>query len=440
MKNSIKTSTKTFTTCLLIMFSVFITLSYKAVAGSWSTESYLSGMDSVHIYLPTTTPLLENKRALMINLHGCSMSNTDMKNYADWKSTADQFGMVVALPDTPGSSNYNCWDYYGSNHTRTNKYNNEIIALANELISRSELNIDSNQVYITGFSSGGGQANVIACLAPDIFAGVGASAGPGLGTTSYQYSSVPWNYSVSSQATACQNLAGSYSSDLSTQIYSTIHGSSDTTVAPGFNNSGADIMANVYGATTESSATSIATGGTKVVFSDTNGPRVSRISVSGMGHDWSSGNGGNTGYFVNNKVDYPNYVTQWFFDNNRRLVTPGIDFDGDGYNEVSDCDDLEWNINPGATEICDDGIDQNCSGSDLVCLPIVEWECKEYTTNNTTHYNASPQRATYWYYNFQYHYYAKGSSEELALTNPYSITTVSETSEGYFQAGSCPSS
>lgn len=432
MKNTIKNWTKALTSCLLII------LNYQSIAGTWTTENALSGMDSVHIYLPTTTPLLNNKRALMINLHGCAMSNTDMKNYADWSPTADQFGMVVALPDVPGSgpSNYDCWDYYGSNHTRTNKYNNEIIALANELISQSALNIDPNQVYITGFSSGGGQANVIACLAPDIFAGVGSSAGPGLGTTSYQYSSVPWNYSASSQVTLCENLAGSYSSGFSTQIYSTIHGSSDSTVASGFNTTGADIMANVYGATNESSPTSIASDGTKVIFSDSEGPRVSRISVNGMGHAWSSGNGGNSGYFVNTKVDYPNYVTQWFFDNNRRLnVTSGIDFDEDGYNEVSDCNDLDSSINPDAIEICGDGIDQNCSGSDSICST---WECKEYTTYNTSHYNASPKRATYWYYNFLYHYYAKGSGEELSFAGPYSITTVSETSEGYFEAGSCP--
>jgi hypothetical protein len=36
-----------------------------------------------------------------------------------------------------------------------------------------------------------------------------------------------------------------------------------------------------------------------------------------------------------------------------------------------------------------------------------------------------------------YHYYAKGSGEELAFTSPYSITTVSETSAGYFEEGSC---
>lgn len=195
-------------------------------------------------------------------------------------------------------------------------------------------------------------------------------------------------------------------------------------------------MANVYGATNEGSATPIPTGGTKVIFSDAQGPRVSRILVNGMGHRWSTGNGGNTGYFVNNKVDYPNYVTQWFFDNNRRLgFVTGIDADGDGYNDVSDCNDLDPNINPSAVDICGDGIDQNCSGSDLVCNT---WVCKEYTTSNTAHYNSSPKRATYWYYYFLYHYYAKGSGEELASTSPYSITTVSETSDGYFESGSCP--
>jgi len=81
-----------FMTCLTIS-------SLTALAGTWSTENYLVGMDSVHIYLPSTSFVINEKRALMSNLHGCSMSNTDMKNNAGWTSTADQFGMVVALPD-----------------------------------------------------------------------------------------------------------------------------------------------------------------------------------------------------------------------------------------------------------------------------------------------------------------------------------------------------
>ncbi len=37
-----------------------------------------------------------------------------------------------------------------------------------------------------------------------------------------------------------------------------------------------------------------------------------------------------------------------------------VDNDGDGYDELSDCDDTNFDINPGVTEICD-GIDNNCN-------------------------------------------------------------------------------
>lgn len=47
------------------------------------------------------------------------------------------------------------------------------------------------------------------------------------------------------------------------------------------------------------------------------------------------------------------------------------DADGDGYDAAdcggSDCDDAAPNINLGAAEICGDGIDQDCSGTDLSC-------------------------------------------------------------------------
>ena len=53
------------------------------------------------------------------------------------------------------------------------------------------------------------------------------------------------------------------------------------------------------------------------------------------------------------------------------------DDDGDGYQDVAcggtDCDDTDPSINPGATEIPYDGIDQDCDGSDLVDLDGDGW-------------------------------------------------------------------
>lgn len=43
------------------------------------------------------------------------------------------------------------------------------------------------------------------------------------------------------------------------------------------------------------------------------------------------------------------------------------DADGDGYAEDIDCDDNDAAVNPGATDVCGNGIDEDCSGADEAC-------------------------------------------------------------------------
>src|SRR5690606_2820268 len=48
-----------------------------------------------------------------------------------------------------------------------------------------------------------------------------------------------------------------------------------------------------------------------------------------------------------------------------------VDMDGDGAVASVDCDDMDPSIHPGAVEVCEDGIDQNCDGIDLPCGAII---------------------------------------------------------------------
>lgn len=54
-------------------------------------------------------------------------------------------------------------------------------------------------------------------------------------------------------------------------------------------------------------------------------------------------------------------------------VTPEADVDGDGYGVSEDCDDADASVYPGAADECDDGIDQDCDGVDGSIDDLETW-------------------------------------------------------------------
>lgn len=48
------------------------------------------------------------------------------------------------------------------------------------------------------------------------------------------------------------------------------------------------------------------------------------------------------------------------------LLVP-VDADGDGWDECDDCDDTRGDVAPGKLEVCEDELDQDCSGQDIDC-------------------------------------------------------------------------
>lgn len=345
--------------------------------GEWTRSANLDGME-VHTYLPSTSTS-NGKRALMISLHGCAQANEIVKENWSWTDEADEYGMVIAAPMAPdGGVIASCWDYYGSNHSGTNpaRHDDNLIDLANSLITNSSLNIDPDQVYISGLSSGASEAFVMGCMAPQIFAGVGIDAGPSLGTSSGQIGSVPIGTTPSSVANLCRGFSTNEDT-FSTQITSVVHGlsyggASDGLVAVDYARINAEALALVYGVGKDNGSSPISGGGTEETWSDSDGVRISKIMVASLGHAWpaSSDSSGGGQYTDHGTIDYPAFLTKFLFDNNRRVVAGEPDSDGDGVPDSSDNCPNDANTNQadndndGLGNVCDDTPDGPDSDGD----------------------------------------------------------------------------
>jgi poly(3-hydroxybutyrate) depolymerase len=289
--------------------------------GSWETRSGLAGME-VHIYTPSGATG-NGKRALMVALHGCAQANEIVRDNWSWQDEADEYGMVIAAPMAPnGGVIFGCWDYYDSNHSRSfpSRHDDNLINLTQSLLADTDLDIDPDQVYISGLSSGGGQSFVMGCLAPEIFAGIGIAAGPAVGTGSNSIGSV--SVSASQTANTCRSFADANNQEgFTTQIASVVHGRSDNIVAQGYTDVNAAALANVYGASADGGSTSISGGGTQTTFSDADGTRVQKIFVTNLDHAWPASSDSSGGAYTNHTtIDYPAVLTAFLFENNRRVV------------------------------------------------------------------------------------------------------------------------
>jgi len=319
--------------------AVLLSLSLSAQAltpgsGTWVQETATYGtpnLQNAYVYVPknASPAVLNNKRALMVTLHGCGQTapgNVIDKKF-NWEATAEQYGMVVVAPTVPSGtsatrSTSGCWDWFGTGWTRTNRDQVPLKKLIDAVAARTNLDIDPNQIYITGLSSGAGETHVMGCAFPDVFAGVGVNAGPALGSSSTAIFSDP-TVTASSIVSNCKAANGNnYNGHFATQIWNTVYGTSDSIVKPSHNVRNAEGMRSLYGTTATASSFTVSGGGSGTLYKDANGKaRVSLISISGMSHAWPAGSGGSGGgtYVSYSYINYPAWVTAWFFNNNLRV-------------------------------------------------------------------------------------------------------------------------
>lgn len=309
MKNLLRAPWAALLACSWLFFSAH------GMAGTWQNNVALGGFNKVHIYTPDSQSPIGNGQSLLIVLHGCTQSIDAFKT-ANLALAAEQYGMVIAVPDAMNKSGFSCWHYWDATKSRNHKDYKNLINLANALSNDSARAIDPDQVYIAGLSSGAAFANTTACLAPDVFAGMGISAGPSIGTSSSGAIGACESANVASR---CNSYAGSYKSHFATQIASIAHGDKDTTVDTCYNQQNANGMAGVYGVSILSGSQTISEGNkTAEQFMWQNG-RVSMLWLNNLDHSWSGGAGASGSYVSSASINYASYLGEFFKNNNKRV-------------------------------------------------------------------------------------------------------------------------
>ena len=332
--------------CVCFLAALFT--SSTAFAG-WNVQPEWIAAHPINIYTPGGTLPGNDKRGLMVVLHGCTQTHDQIKEGGNLQKAAEDFGLVMAVPYVTKADGYlfDCWDYdngINDNHGHLA----EIVAITEELMSRDALNIDPNHVYVVGLSSGGALALKLGCEAPDVFAGIGAIAGPSVGSNQSQATVdgalIP-NTNISNAITTCRSLAGASSSHFATQIANIAYGDMDKNgpaalpdcaaqIHPGqncvvsirYSMDNIKILKEIYGAGELGPETSVQGGkGTEQSSATANEKTVlSLLVIHGVGHAWPAGSGMDNsavyGQYVAQKgLNYSLYAAGWLIAHNRRV-------------------------------------------------------------------------------------------------------------------------
>lgn len=286
-----------------------------AQAGSWQQNVAVGNFSKVHVYTPDSLSPVGQGRSLLVVLHGCTQS-IDAYLSANLEDAAEQYGMVIAVPDAMNKAGFGCWSFWQGAKSRTAGDYANILSLVASMKSSAGYSIDDDQVYVAGLSSGAAFANTTACIAPDIFAGVGVSAGPSIGTSS---SGAIGSCEYADVATRCQQYAGSYSGALDDQIASIAHGDADTTVDTCYNRQNAEGMAGAYGVSELPGSNQLGGGSRTAEEFLWESGRVSMLWLNGVDHSWSGGAGASGSYVSGSGINYAAYLGEYFAANNKRV-------------------------------------------------------------------------------------------------------------------------
>jgi poly(hydroxyalkanoate) depolymerase family esterase len=140
------------------------------------TFSNAQGSRPYKLYVPSlyssATPV-----PLLVALHGCSQDPDNFAAGTHFNALADTNNFLVLYPQQTSAANPNrCWNWFlPQNQERGKGEPASIVALVDDI--RTKYTVDPRRIFITGMSSGGAMAVIVAACYPDYFAALGVHSG-----------------------------------------------------------------------------------------------------------------------------------------------------------------------------------------------------------------------------------------------------------------------
>ena len=261
------------------------------------------------IYIPTTydsnveTPLV---MALHGGMQGTSATTDSRTVFADFiglNKYADEYGFIAVYPRQSAENHFYRVDYWNW-YSQQNRADDEPKALYDIVCEvMADYNVDSENVFVCGFSAGAAMAEIMAVTYPDVFAGCASVAG-----ISYKACGAVDSVTVQTMGPTktndelAQEIVTGMGDKKRVSKLLVINGTADVMVHP----SNSTAAASAWAIAMEQIDSNVKSGGksstetgisgveyTKCVYANLNGEEIcTYYSINTMGHLWPGANEG----------------------------------------------------------------------------------------------------------------------------------------------------
>ncbi|MGB0522271.1 MAG: PHB depolymerase family esterase [Flammeovirgaceae bacterium] len=396
----------------LLGILLFLGISPLVQAQLTSVSSFGSnpGNLSMYTYVPSGVP---SNAPLLVVMHGCTQDANGYANESGWNDLADEHKFYVVYPEQKsGNNSSRCFNWFETGDiTRGQGEARSIKAMVDKM--KADYSIDAAQVFVTGFSAGGGMTSVMMATYPDVFKGGAVMAGlpyrAGVGLTgAFQAMSPGTNNTPTQWGNLVRNAYSSYNGPYPT--LAVFHGTGDFTVRDMNLTELAEQWTNVHGTDANGDQTTTSFQGnsdiTEQLYYNGSDIVVATYEINNMGHaiavDPGSGStqGGNTGGYATDKNFFSSYWAAKFLGlvdgggnngggnnggNNSIIAPSNVTATATGTSSI----DLAWTDNA-TGETAYSVSRSTTSGSGFVTIATLPANATAYADNslatNTTYY------------------------------------------------------